>query len=339
MRWIAVAAVNLSIFCGLFAAAEISMRAAVCESLACAQEIYTRAFPGEGQVRPLHRGFLPDPDLGWLLNPNFTPPRAAPAPRWSRDYRVNQEGFRNDEDFTVAAARAGPPRIMVLGDSFVFGTGLERDGTLARILERRLGGRYRVYNAGVSGWGIDQMVLAYKKFAPVLRPHIVLLVFIDADFDRALHAFRADAGAKPMLMYRDGEFVRRRTGPPLYERVARRSLILNRLYLGAWIHPQERRLHHALFSDLIRSTRGRGERLIVLRYPDYAGARKGTREERHDFSELFREHSVPYYDPYDTMLEVGEHIYYEFYQSDSHPSRRGNEGIAKYMIESGFPDG
>ncbi|MCR9145424.1 MAG: SGNH/GDSL hydrolase family protein [bacterium] len=334
-----VAGVNLLVFAGLFLGLEAGLRLWQCESFACNRgEIFIRYYPGEGHGQ-LHAGFIPDSELGWRLNPDFKPPTLdSPGFFWGQDYRVNREGFRNTEDFADAAREAGPPRIMLLGDSFVFGSGIRQSATLARILERRLDGRFRVYSAGVSGWGIDQMLLAYQKYAPILRPEIVFLVFIDDDFQRALHAFRADAGARPMLRVSGGELKREtRQGPPLLERIARRSLVLNRLYLNLWIYPEERRLHRAIFSELIRRTQADGRRLLVMRYPEYEHLWAGGRRHRHDYSAFFRERSILYYDPFPEIKNLGMHIYYDFYQKDSHPTRLGNEMIGEYLMLSGFP--
>ena len=66
-------------------------------------------------------------------------------------YRTNSHGIREPE---IAPKRPGERRIMLLGDSFVWGDGLNEQDTVARQLQRRLDAvrpGFRVVNAGVSG--------------------------------------------------------------------------------------------------------------------------------------------------------------------------------------------
>ena len=68
--------------------------------------------------------------------------------------RVNQLGLRGPD--TTAAPAPGTVRILVLGDSVVFGQGVDDDATLGAALARRLGERWRTpveaLNAGVQGY-------------------------------------------------------------------------------------------------------------------------------------------------------------------------------------------
>ncbi len=75
-------------------------------------------------------------------------------------------------------------RILVLGDSFAFGFGVEDDETLPEQLERELGGRdagVEVLNAAVPGWAADQYLLRLQTTALELEPDLVLLTLSSND--------------------------------------------------------------------------------------------------------------------------------------------------------------
>jgi hypothetical protein len=83
-----------------------------------------------------------DPDLFYRLNPG----RFVFANReFSTVYEVNSLGVRDDE------ASLHGPEIVVAGDSFAMGWGVEQDQTFAQLLERRTG--RRVLDAAVSSFG------------------------------------------------------------------------------------------------------------------------------------------------------------------------------------------
>jgi hypothetical protein len=93
------------------------------------------------------------------------------------------------------------PLILALGDSMTEGFAVGNDETWPAQLER-LTGR-RVLNAGVRGYGLDQIVLRAERLVPELRPSTVVLAFIADDILRTALAVR-DARGKPYFVP-DGE--------------------------------------------------------------------------------------------------------------------------------------
>lgn len=78
---------------------------------------------------------------------------------------TNRWGFR-DRDY----ARSPPPnttRILVSGDSNVFGWGMNRSDRFTERLERRLNGT-QVVNMGIPGYGISDMRKVLERFGPRL---------------------------------------------------------------------------------------------------------------------------------------------------------------------------
>jgi hypothetical protein len=82
-------------------------------------------------------------------------------------------------------------RIMVLGDSFAFGWGVEMDETFPKLLERTLNGakplpgirKYEVINTGVYGYGTRQEDLYYKERGYLYHPDLVILSFFKNDIE------------------------------------------------------------------------------------------------------------------------------------------------------------
>lgn len=95
---------------------------------------------------------------------------------------VNQLGMR---DGPVGPKPPGGLRILMLGDSFVFGVGVELASSLPKALERRLSaegrGPIQVLNAGVPGYSPFQELQTLRRLAPVVEPDLVVLVFFIGD--------------------------------------------------------------------------------------------------------------------------------------------------------------
>lgn len=92
-------------------------------------------------------------------------------------YRVetNARGLREEP----VASRGNRSRILVVGDSYVFGWGVNRSDRFADVLERRLAAErsddIRVIAAGVPGWQIDDMAAYTRGEGLALRPDVVVL--------------------------------------------------------------------------------------------------------------------------------------------------------------------
>ncbi len=100
---------------------------------------------------------------------------AADPPRRAR-VTINRRGFRGPE---LAAPGRGRPRVVVYGDSFVLAEFSPREETYPYQLERRLtailGRDLEVVNAGVLGYGPDQICLRLADEIAALDPALVVL--------------------------------------------------------------------------------------------------------------------------------------------------------------------
>jgi hypothetical protein len=134
-----------------------------------------------------------DPDLGWVNEPGIVI-RDMYGPGIS--LRTNHQRFRNDADVQKAVP-AGKRRLIVSGDSFAFGFGVDNDHTWSQRLAS-LDGNLEVINMGQGGYGFDQAYLWYKRDGAALDHQTHVMAFIDEDFDRMQYDTFVGYG-KPVL--------------------------------------------------------------------------------------------------------------------------------------------
>jgi hypothetical protein len=114
-----------------------------------------------------------DSELGWFPIAN-----SRRVFKGSRTIHVehNSRGFRDVEH--VIGTK---PRIIVLGDSYVWGYDVEEPERFTERLRPNLTD-WSIYNLGVSGYGTDQEYLLLRRQYDFYRPQIVFLLF-DGDND------------------------------------------------------------------------------------------------------------------------------------------------------------
>jgi hypothetical protein len=92
------------------------------------------------------------------------------------DIRTNGLGFRGPDWTTPAGAGPIAGRVLLLGDSQVFGYGVDEDDALAPQLAAALGPEAEVLPAAVPTWGPPELARAAAELVPALRPERVVFV-------------------------------------------------------------------------------------------------------------------------------------------------------------------
>src|SRR5579863_1170555 len=115
-----------------------------------------------------------DPELGWAPVPNST---SVVTTARTIHAQHNSLGFRD-----VEFKRDGRPRMLFLGDSFVWGVDSEAGERFTDLLRSRIAS-HQIVNAGVSGYGTDQEYLLLQRIWPAIEPSVVVLIFC-TDNDR-----------------------------------------------------------------------------------------------------------------------------------------------------------
>jgi hypothetical protein len=181
-----------------------------------------------------------DAELGWAPVPNsssvVTTARTIHA-------RHNSLGFRD-----IEFARDARPRMLFIGDSFVWGVDAEAGERFTDLLRSRLP-NFAIVNAGVSGYGTDQEYLLLRRIWGTIEPSVVVLVFC-TDNDRLDNGtnIRYDGYQKPYFEPGpDGALLLRGQPVPLSRQLYIkenwwvRHLWLARLFAIAYVeirHPQ-----------------------------------------------------------------------------------------------------
>ncbi len=142
-----------------------------------------------------------DAELGWVNIPNrdlkdFYAP--------GLDVKINSQGFRSDEDFTVDVPK-DKIRLICSGDSFTFGFGVSNNQTWCHDLST-INSQLQTVNMALGGYGIDQAYLWYKRDGGKLKHNVHLFAFITADFDRIQRDVFLGYG-KPLLKVKDDQLI------------------------------------------------------------------------------------------------------------------------------------
>jgi GDSL-like Lipase/Acylhydrolase family len=174
-------------------------------------EVVTRA---TGLRRPTlgtgsdRRLWVYDASKGWFHRPGTTGRVFVSGPDQAL-VRINSLGLRGPEVSLLPGRRA--PRVLVLGDSFVFGLGVDQEHLMTAHLQRFLtateGHPVEVVNAGVAGYATDQELILFRELGPRLRPDLVILVMCDNDFEENLEDFVYHRYYKPRFRLSNGRLV------------------------------------------------------------------------------------------------------------------------------------
>ncbi|MEQ8483726.1 MAG: SGNH/GDSL hydrolase family protein [Pseudomonadales bacterium] len=125
-------------------------------------------------------------------------------------FSVNVHGFRGP-DFELPRSKHDPAkRVVVYGDSFVHATFSDNESTfvsrLGYYLQRELGSTVEPINAGVAGYGPDQILLRMERELRFLEPDLVVVaVFSGNDFGDLVRNKLFKLNAQEQLMSNEFE--------------------------------------------------------------------------------------------------------------------------------------
>ena len=120
----------------------------------------------------------PEPTIGFVNEPNFV------SFCWGNVLvQTNERGFRGARP-SKALKKSGKCRIVGLGDSVMWGTGVNQEDSFLGILEKKLNedSLYEIINAGVVGYSTYQEYLFLKKYILPLKPELVIVNYCGNDF-------------------------------------------------------------------------------------------------------------------------------------------------------------
>lgn len=98
---------------------------------------------------------------------------------WKFIYHTNELGLRGS--YLPIAKTNDDTKVVVLGDSFAFGTGVNDSEVFSLVMSEELGNDFYVLNGGMGGWGIDSEIKWYFKTGQAYTPSYVVLQFTAND--------------------------------------------------------------------------------------------------------------------------------------------------------------
>lgn len=299
---------------------------------------YERTFAAKFPEKAIHsldtNWVVPEPDLGWVCQQKTKLKFYQPA-YFGLEYAINQEGFRMESNLSEIK-KGSKKRILLLGDSFLFGIFLENEKTIATQLQKKLGTDYEVVNLSVPGWGIDQMFQAYHKYRAQIQPDQVVLLFIDDDIQRTVEAFYWGATTKRAYKLENEKLTLRE---PTHGRLnlveswfVFNFQIINRLY-HFWHCLEAEKLSKVIFKKLILEEKNAGRELVTIRLPRKEQvAALGLQQ--YDLTNFFNTEQIEYYDFVKEIQDLSEATIDGFYiPNDDHLSEKGAREVAEYLLK------
>lgn len=319
------------------------------------------------------RWFFPQEERGQsIVGPKLSKPdsvlgmRYVPGARWRIThpeyqvvYAINADGFR-DEKRHVVPKPPGLIRVLLLGDSFTFGHGVNYDETWAVLAERELerrGEPVGLVKAGIQGSDTRSALALLRELAPRYDPDLVVIGFLIND----LYTNRppdqwAEATAD---VFRESD-----DGGPMHLLVLARRLITSsdamyaRLYISApgrgeylqrplGAEPREKvAVTEALFAELKQYCDSIAAKLVVLSIPQQFQVLYGQQSyqdprvdvelyDRH-FSAFARDLGFAWVPTLD-LFQTGTDSDSLFYRLDGHLTPAGNAIVARALVERVLP--
>ncbi len=168
--------------------------------------------------------------LGWHYRPGMSVRHV--SAEFDVTVRTNAQGFRGP-DWKSAVDPESPhaPRVLVLGDSYAFGWGVEYEQSLPARIEA-LHPEWDVLGAAVSGYGTDQECLLLEQLDTTVRPDVVVVVFCENDLLEC--AGDESYGKRKPRFVRDAGGLRLEGVPVPYPVIERVSLVWRAIRKAVW---------------------------------------------------------------------------------------------------------
>ncbi|HUT56218.1 MAG TPA: SGNH/GDSL hydrolase family protein [bacterium] len=166
---------------------------------------------------------------------------------------INADGFRGPE---LRPRAASVRRLLFLGDSIVFGPGLEYEETVPYLVGARLGSGVEVVNAAVPGMSLRDEVDLLEKKAGRLEPDLVVVGFYMNDPVRSYLLEQEYGGMDERLV----SIITRLRGRSvlfnlLWERVLAMKLVSAESVATGWVRPFQERAwvsERGVYDEIIR---------------------------------------------------------------------------------------
>ena len=101
--------------------------------------------------------------------------------KWKFTYTINECGYRGKK--IPISNSYEKSNIVILGDSYSFGTGVDDGEEFPAVMHNYLIDNYDIINLSVGGYGLTQEIRRYYEFGQLYQPQIVILQFASNDLE------------------------------------------------------------------------------------------------------------------------------------------------------------
>lgn len=99
--------------------------------------------------------------------------------KWKFTYKINDQGYRGP--VTPISNNYDKKNIVILGDSFSFGIGVNDGEEYASIMREQLDNEYNIINLALGGYGLTQQIRIFYEYGQLFLPEIIILQFCAND--------------------------------------------------------------------------------------------------------------------------------------------------------------
>lgn len=236
----------------------------------------------------------------------------------------NADGFRSRRELGERDPR---PRIVVLGDSLIFGEGVDEAERLTEVMEAAAPD-WRFDNLGMIGYGADLMLRAFEAVGRRTAPDAVVVAIYTDDVRRVARYYSGVGFPIPRFVLRDGRLA---TIPYPDPHLWERTRFFQGILYAYWRYtPVTYRLNEAILDRFAELSREGPFALGIVFLP--GREEHGDDRRRRDWlTEYARRRRLPYLDMTGAVQDGGgERLYLP---NDSHWNADGHRLVAERLLE------
>jgi hypothetical protein len=233
----------------------------------------------------------------------------------------NRDGFRASRELDEPDAR---PRVLFLGDSFVFGDGVEESERFTNVLES-LRPSWRVDNLGMVGYGPDLMLRTLEVVGLKLKPALVVFCMYTDDFRRVRPEYAGTGFLILRYKLESGHLVSMPYPAPSFWNRLSIFVAANRIL---WNHTTwQWDLNQAILDrfEQLADTQPFQKAIIFLPGTDDT---RTDQERRSWLRQYASRRATPFLDLSDTIHKLGKQV---FIENDPHLNPAGHQVVAREL--------
>ena len=233
----------------------------------------------------------------------------------------NRDGFRASRELDERDAR---PRVLILGDSFVFGDGVEESERFTNVLET-LKPSWRIDNLGMVGYGPDLMLRALEVVGLKLKPALVVFCMYTDDFRRVRPEYAGTGFLIPRYKLESGRLVSTPYPKPYFWDRLSISVAANKIL---WNYTNwQWDLNQAILDRFEQLADQQPFQKAIIFLPGTDDTR-ADQERRSWLRQYASRHATPFLDLSDAIHKMGKQV---FIKDNPHLNPAGHQVLAREL--------